>query len=173
MSDVLWKNIVRFVIILLFQALILKRINFGWENFNYISIIIYPIILMLLPLRIPHSLLVVIGFATGLTLDFFYTSLGVHASASVFIAFARPYLLKLIEPRGGYPVNVSPVKFHFGANWFMLYSAVMLFLYLGIYFCADVFTFVYTGEILLKILFSFIFSFPVVLLYIFLFNPKE
>jgi hypothetical protein len=124
-------------------------------------------------LKTPKTVLLLIGFALGLIIDIFYDSLGVHASACVFTAFIRPLLLQLIEPRGGYPINVSPTKFHFGTRWFLLYSGIALFLHLLFYFSIEVFTFVYFLEIWLKTIFSFIFSFLTVLLYIFLLNPKD
>lgn len=165
-------SIIRFFLIALFQVLVLKRINFGWENFNYISILIYPLFLILLPLRISRPLLLLIGFVLGLTIDVFYDSLGVHAAASVFTAFIRPILLKFMEPRGGYPVNASPTKHNFGANWFLLYSGILLFAHLLFYFSIEVFTFIYFFEIWLKTIFSFIFSFTLMILLVFLFNPK-
>ena len=165
-------SIVRFIVIVLVQVLILKRINFGWENFNYISILIYPLFLFLLPLRTSRPALLFIGFILGITVDIFYDSMGVHAAASVFTAYIRPILLKFLEPRGGFPVNASPTKHAFGSNWFLLYSGILLLAHLLFYFSVEVFTFVYFFEILLKTIFSFIFSFIVMVLTVFLFNPK-
>lgn len=171
----LWvKNMIRIAVIVAIQALLLKRIYFGWENFNYFSFLLYPIAIILLPIKTPHVLLLIIGFFMGLTVDLFYDSIGVHMSATVFLAFIRPYILKLIEPRGGYPTQeMGPTKYHFGTNWFLTYSGIALFLFLLFYFSVEVFTYVYAFEIFLKTVFSFVVSFICILLYVFLFNPKD
>ena len=167
------KNIIRLVTIALIQVILLKRVYLGWEDFNYISVIIYPLIIILLPIRTPKLLLLVIGFLLGLFIDLFYDSPGVHTSATVFIAFIRPAVLSMLEPRGGYPMQASPTKHSFGNNWFFTYSGIILFIHLLIYFSMEVFTFVYFFEILLKTLFSFIVSFIIFILYVFLINPKD
>lgn len=174
MSSPWIKNLVRIVALILLQVLLFKRIYFGWENFNYVSFIIYPLGILLLPVRTPRVPLLLIGFLTGIIVDLFYDSPGVHASACVFLAFIRPYILKVLEPRGGYPTQeAGPTRRQFGTNWFLTYSAMGLFVHFIVYFIAEVFTFVFFFEILLKVFFSFIVSYISILLYIFLWNPKD
>ena len=114
-----------------------------------------------------------IGFALGLVIDLFYESPGVHMSACVFIAFVRPWVLKAMEPRGGYPVNSNPNAHDFGLVWFMQYSAILLALFLFFYFSVEVFTYARFFEILLKTLSSFVVSFLAILFYITIFNPRN
>lgn len=173
MSSALWTNIIRFGVIILLQGLILRRIALGGTQFNYISILFYPVLIALLPMKTPRSAMLFIGFALGMILDLFYDSLGVHASACVFTAFMRPWVLQLLEPRGGYPVNANPTKRDFGPAWFTQYIGILLILHLTFYFCIEVFTFAYLGQILLKIVSSFIVSLGAILIFMFLFNPKQ
>lgn len=173
MSSVFTAQTLRFVMIILFQGLILRRINLGWEEFNYISIMLYPVLIMLLPMKMPRVTLLLVSFVLGLVMDLFYDSLGVHASACVFTAFMRPFVLQFLEPRGGYPVNANPTLRDFDASWFMQYSGALLFLHLLFYFSVEVFSFDFLGEILLKTVVSFILSFLSILLFVFLFNPKR
>lgn len=172
MSRGVVNNVIRFILLLLLQVLVLKRIDFGWENFNYVSFFIYPLFIIILPLKTSKPLLLLLGLLLGLSVDLFYDSLGVHAAAAVFTAFIRPYLLKAMEPRGGYPVNASPTKYYFSSNWFMLYAGILLFGHLLFYFSVEVFTFVYFFDIWLKTIFSFIFSFLTMMVIVILFNPK-
>lgn len=174
MNNLLAKNIIRIVVLILVQVLLLKRIYFGWENFNYFSFLLYPLGLILLPIKTPRILLIFIGFLIGIIIDLFYDSIGVHASATVFLAFIRPHLLKLIEPRGGYPTQeIGPTKFHFGNNWFLTYCGIAMFLFMVFYFSIEVFTYIFIAEITLKVICSFIVSFICIILYVFLFNPKD
>lgn len=174
MSSLWTKNIIRVFVMILIQVILLKRIYFGWENFNYFSFIVYPLAILLLPVRTPRIALILIGFFIGLLVDLFYDSPGVHASASVFLAFCRPYLLKTIEPRGGYPTQeMGPTRHHFGTNWFVTYVGIGMFIHLFIYFSLEVFTYVYFLEIILKTICSFIVSYICIVLYMLLVNPKD
>lgn len=168
-----WSLLLRFVFIILLQGLILKRIYLGGPHFNYLAIMFYPVLIMLLPMKTSKALLLLIGFGLGFIIDLFYESLGVHMSACVFLAFVRPLVLKLMEPRGGFPVNANPTARDFGLVWFMQYSGVLLFAFLFFYFCAEVFTFSRFFEILLKTISSFVVSFLAILLYITIFNPRN
>ena len=173
MNNAVLTNVWRFLLLVLIQVLILKRIAPDYGLFIYMSVIIYPIFIMLLPIRTPHVLAIALGFLLGITIDFFYDSIGVHASATVFIAFVRPYILSALEPRGGYTVNQSPTKKSLGINWFMIYSGILLFLHLFFYFSVEVFTFVYIGEIILRSVFSFFISMFFVIAYQYILDPKN
>jgi len=171
-NNLIVSNSIRWVVIFILQVLILKSIVLGWNGFNYISILMYPMVIMLLPVDLHVTIAIVISFALGILIDIFYGSLGVHASASVFTAFIRPIVLNYYEPKGGYALNYAPCKKKYGFNWFLRYSSVLLFLHLFFYFSVEVFTFVYIGEILLKTILSFIFSIVFIIMYQFLFDPE-
>ncbi len=171
-SNIIIKYSLGFIILVLIQALIFKPMTLGWENFNYISVIIYPMFIMLLPIKTPHPLIILIGFTLGLAVDMFYNSPGVHASASVFSAFIRPFILSALEPRGGYNVNHSPTKSNFGFSWFATYACIMLLAHLFFYFSMEAFTFVYIGQIIMRTVFSFFASIIFVLLFQFLLDSK-
>ena len=168
-----WNSIIRFVLIILLQGLIFRRIHLGAAQFNYIAILFYPVLLFLLPMKISRTALLFVGAALGLCIDLFYESLGVHMSACVFVAFLRPVVLNIMEPRGGYPANASPTAGAFGMQWFMQYAGILLSLFLLFYFAVEVFAASRFFEILLKTLSSFVVSFLVILLYIAIFNPKD
>ena len=173
MNNVFVTNGLRFVGLVLLQVLFLKRISFDLENFNYINVILYPVFILLLPFRTPHALLVFLGFLIGFSVDVFYDSLGVHASAGAFTGYIRPYVLKIIEPRGGYNINQSPTKSRHGINWFFTYATIMMLAHLAFYFSVEAFAFVYFFTIVLKTIFSFLVSMIFVIMYQYLFNPKE
>lgn len=173
MNSTLFSNIVRFIGLLLLQVLVLKRLAPGWEGFNYIQVFIYPLFLFLLPLKTSHPMLVFLGFLMGISVDIFYMSPGVHASAGVFTGFIRPYLLSVMEPRGGYNVNQSPTKHRQGITWFLIYSSSLMFAHLFFYFSVEAFTFYYIGEIFLSTVFSFIVSMIFIIMYQYLFDPRD
>ncbi|HFA51962.1 MAG TPA: hypothetical protein ENJ95_23340 [Bacteroidetes bacterium] len=173
MNKTVLANVYRFFGFALLQGLVFQHIGLGWEDFPYLYIIVFPVFIFLLPLRMPNSLVMLLAFAIGLLVDIFYDSLGLHASAAVFTAFVRPLVIKIIEPRGGYNVNLSPTAEHLGIQWFFKYAGILLFLHLFFYFSVEAFTFVYIVDILKKTFVSYIVSMIFVVIYQLLFNPSD
>lgn len=166
-------HFLRFVLIVLLQVLIFKRLSLSMDGFNYMTVIFYPVFIFLLPHKTPHVLLVLIGFLLGISIDMFYDSPGVHASATVFSAFLRPTALKIFEPRGGYKMNLSPSKREMGINNFTFYVSSLLAAHLLFYFSMEAFSFVYFGESLLRTLVSFFPSLVFIIIYQYIFDPKD
>jgi hypothetical protein len=162
----------RLFILLLIQLLILKHINIGWSDFNYIHLFIYPLFILLIPIKIQRSVLLILAFFTGLTIDMFYDSPGLHASSLVFMSYIRKYILKFLEPIEGYNIESTPSIRSFGFNWFLIYSSVLVFINVFWYFSMEAFSFHYFTDIILKTIFSFIFSEIIIVLYVVILNPK-
>ncbi len=166
-------NIARFLGFGLAQVLVLKRITLWWDGFHYFQIFLYPLFVLLLPLRTPQQLVLFLAFVMGLSVDMFYDSAGLHASASVFMAAWRPFVLRQLEPRGGYNINFSPTKERMKMPWFLRYTSILIAIHLFFYFCVETFTFVYIGEILLKTICSFAISVFFVLMTMLILNPED
>lgn len=90
MNNVVSANSIRFILLLLVQVIICNHINF----FGYINPYIYIIFIFLFPIRDSRVVLLLVSFLLGLFVDMFSDSGGVHAAASVCLAYARPILLK-------------------------------------------------------------------------------
>ncbi len=168
-------NLTRFIALLIMQVLVFQRITNGFATpgFNYINIFIYPVFIMLLPVRMPHVISIFVSFVFGLSVDWFYNSLGVHAGACVFTAFLRPYILGVLEPRGGYPLAGGPTQNALGTTWFLRFSAIALLFHLIVYFSIQYFSFVFFLDIVISTIVSFVFSMLFITMYQFLLNPKE
>jgi len=119
------KNIFRFIGFILLQVLILNHVSLfnGWAQ-PYLYI--YPLIV--LPLILPKRTLLIIGFITGLTIDVFTHTPGIHASAALTLAFLRPSVLKSIRPREGFESYTPSVK-SMGAMKFFTYSGLLVLIH--------------------------------------------
>lgn len=60
---------------------------------------IYYLFILWLPHSTPRLMLLVIGFFTGLSLDYFKMTPGLHASVCVLIAYVRPFIISLLSPK--------------------------------------------------------------------------
>ncbi len=129
----------------------------------------YIAFLLLIPLEAGALLVMLMGFATGLIIDIFYDSLGIHASACVIIMFLRPYLVNLMTPRGGYDAGLVPTLRVMGFEWFSVYSYVLILVHhLALFYieASGVSMFFYTFS---KAFFSSILTFSVVIIIQYLF----
>ncbi|HEY0356585.1 MAG TPA: rod shape-determining protein MreD [Flavisolibacter sp.] len=94
MSDLV-KNIFRFIIFILVQVYILDKIHLH----RFVIPVVYYLFILWLPFGLTRISLLVIGFVTGLTLDYFTNTPGLHAAACVLIAYARPFIINLLIPK--------------------------------------------------------------------------
>jgi hypothetical protein len=147
--------------------------NLGGTEFNYISIFVYPLFLMFLPLYTPTWLALLISFGYGYLLDVFLNSLGMHMAASVFSAFVRPFLISFFEPQGGYKERSNATRRSMGFFWFLRFSAVFMFLHVFIFFSVEAFTPFYWRQIVFYTIPSYLISMVFILIYSFLFDPVE
>ena len=165
MSNVYTSNALRFLTLLLVQGLILQNIALGKVNMY-----IYPLFILLLPIEMPHALIVLLGFLYGLSIDMFYDTDGLHAAATTLIAFARPLVCAIIEPRGGYEIGQTLTKHSLGIRWFINYSAILVFTHLFIVVTLEELAFSLMW--ILRLTTGFTLSMALIILYQFIFNPK-
>lgn len=129
------RYIVSFFILLMIQVALFNNIHLG----GYINPFIYVMFLLMLPVRIPGPLLLVIAFILGLVIDMFSNTLGMHTAACVFMAYARPTVLKFIAPREGYESDAVPSIKQFGVNWYVIYAVILVLLHHLMLFFIEVF----------------------------------
>ena len=124
---------VAFFIYLFYQVLILKNIVLFHTAFCYL----YVAYLLFLPVESNPLLLMLAGLAMGVAMDVFYDSLGLHASACVFIMYIRNYWLSLITPQGGYDATSTPSIAMHGMQWFLVYTIPMVLLHHAVLFFVE------------------------------------
>ncbi len=143
-------QLIRFVLLVLIQVLILNNLQLPGIFNPYI----YPLFLLLLPIRMPQGLLLIIGFVTGLTIDTFSNTMGMHAAACVLLCFMRPQVLSVIGPSGGYEQTDKPTLAHMGFRWFAIYTSILIVIHHLFFFFLETLEFRQFGFMILKILLS-------------------
>ncbi|MCD6091599.1 MAG: rod shape-determining protein MreD [Bacteroidales bacterium] len=129
------RNIIRFFVVLILQLLVFNNIQFS----GYINPFFYVLFILLLPFETPRWLMLVSAFLLGLTVDVFGHTYGMHAAASVFIAFIRPNVVRFIYSKKEYEAGVLPGVAHLGFSWFLSYASILIFIHHFIYFYLEVF----------------------------------
>lgn len=177
MSDYV-KNILRFCLLMLIQVLILNKITLRWwsqpAGFPVFIPYVYPLFILLLPFETPVWLLLIIGFVTGLTADSFMNTAGIHAFATVFIAYLRTNVLNALMPKhlSEYP-NQSPNVKNMGWVPFLVYSSFLILLHHALFFSLELWSFINVGYLLLKIIASTFTSMLFVIAYLLLFTRQS
>lgn len=169
MINIYLSNGLRFLLLTLLQVLVLKNMQLGGAEL-YIELYIYPLFVLLLPMRLPAWALIGIAFVHGILIDVFYDSMGLHAASMVLIAFLRPILCAQIEPRGGYEVDEYPTKARLGMPWFLRYAGILMFIH--VFFVVFLQELSISQIFILKLLLSYLFSMTLIILYQYIINPK-
>lgn len=131
------KNSIRFILLVLLQTLIIKNIPLG----TYFVPMPYVLFILLLPFEIMPVLVMILAFVLGLAVDLFYDTQGIHASASVIMAFLRFYFLKILAPREGYEATTKPTVQYMGNSWFFSYAIPMILVHHLFFFFLEEFGF--------------------------------
>ena len=135
MISLFFQYVGRFILFVLVQVLILNNIQFS----GLINPYLYIMFIIILPFETPNWLILFTAFALGISIDSFTNTLGMHTSATLLIAFIRPYVLKIMAPREGYDTGTLPrIKFY-GLQWFIRYSLIITVVHHFFLFYLEVF----------------------------------
>jgi hypothetical protein len=149
-----------FILLILLQVLLFNNIQFS----GYVNPYVYIMFILLLPVEIPSWLLLILSFATGLIIDFFSSSPGMHTFATVLTGFVRPYVLRVVSPRDGYESGADPSMFVYGFRWFLSYAILMVLIHHITLFYIEVFRFADFFRTMFRVILSTIFSVAFILL---------
>lgn len=159
MSRLVFINILRFLVLVFIQVLVFNHMHFH----GFLNPYVYILFIILLPFETPGWLLLFLAFGTGLTIDIFSGTLGLHTSATLFAAFIRPSIIRLVGEKPEYDITTQPTLREMGAKWFIAYSALILLMHHLFLNLVDVFSFRELFKTLLRAVFSSAFSFVFIL----------
>jgi len=169
MNRLVLTNIVRFITLILIQVLIMNKINF----YGFLNPYIYILFILLLPFETPGWLLLLLSFATGLTIDIFSATLGLHAASSVFAGFLRPLIIKFVGEKPEYDITTQPKLEQMGLKWFIAYAILMTFAHHLFLNLLDVFSFKEFWQTLLRVIVSTLATFHFIMMFEYLFASKK
>lgn len=160
MARVLIFNIVRFVTLIILQIAVFKNIGY----YNLAALFPYILIILLFPTGISNFFLFLLALLTGLTVDAFYDSIGVHAAACVALAWFRIFFHKItleVEEQQSFQ---TPSWGNMGFKWFSTYLLLGTLVHHFVLFFIEVFSFQNILYTLASIFFSSLFTVVVILI---------
>lgn len=163
------KNSLRFLFLVLFQVLILNNIELS----GYLNPFLYVLFILMLPFQTPKWLVLILAFVAGISVDMFSNTGGLHAAASVFMAFMREPILKLISPREGYDTVQSPTIQQFGFGWFFSYAGFLVLIHHLFLFYMEAFHFTEFFSTILRAILSSFFTLSLIFISQFFFSNSR
>jgi len=136
-----------FILLLFLQVAVLDNIYL----FKLLHPYLYILFILILPIKTPKWLVLILSFATGLVLDLFSNTAGMHASACVFIGFMRPTILQLYPPKYEDVTYLAPHIHTLGFLNFLMYALILTFLHHLVLMFVEVFEFAEFEQTLLRV----------------------
>lgn len=162
--------IILFISLVASQILVFNQLELGFG----IHIMVYPMFILLMPFDTRPVSLMFIAFITGLIVDWYTNSFGLHMSSAVFLAYIRPRMFSVLEPRDGYDVLKKPLLRDMGRKWFVTIYLSTLALHHFWFFLFEIFKLSEIFFIIQKTVLSTAVSFAVIaLIQIIFFNKQK
>ena len=154
MSRAILYNLIRFIVVVFVQVFLLKNITL----YNISTPYPYILFILLLPFETPNVLLFPLAFLLGLTIDAFYDTPGLHASACVLLALVRILFISVTVQKDGFDNEPEPTLSVMGFRWFFTYTVILTLVHHTFLFLLEAFSFLEFTFILQRVLTSTIFT---------------
>src|SRR6218665_2935824 len=114
-----------FILLVVMEVFVVSRFNIHF----YVNPHIYLLFIIILPVFTNRYLIIFLGFLIGFTVDQFLCTGGLHASATVIMAYLRSVLLGAFAPREGYGKEDFLSIGKFGLVNFLFYCGFMILIH--------------------------------------------
>ena len=158
-----------FILFFAIQVLLFRNVSI----FNLAFCFFYVGFILLIPQDYPVLVTLLISFALGFVVDFFYDTMGIHMASCVLIGYLRPFIIQFLTPRGGYDANSDLSIPYMGLQWFVTYAAVLIFIHHFVLFLIESWGFGIMFRLFAKTFLSTLFTLFVVILFQYLLTPAK
>ncbi len=159
---------IRFIVLVLLQVLVVNQI----DTSDYLMPVVYPIFILLLSPTLSKITVLLLAFVIGLVIDISSNTLGLHMSASILMAFTRPYALSWITLRGTDTLQKVGI-YRVGFRKFLIYTGILVFVHQFYFYALDAFHFMNFSRLFVKIMANTIVSIALIFLTLLIFESKK
>jgi rod shape-determining protein MreD len=168
MNNLTITNSFRFIGLVLLQVVVFNHINL----FGFVNPLIYIAWVILFPIRKNISILLLVSFLLGLSVDFFSDSGGINAAATLFIAYFRLPILKIVLRKSDFDFLLFNLRtISFGKA--LLFISVLTVIHHFIVFSLAYFSLKEFSSVISNTIFTSIFTILIITLGITLFTKKK
>lgn len=140
--------IIHYLILVALQVFVLNNIHLG----GWINLYLYIWFILTLPTHWDKRVVILLGFILGGNIDLLSHTYGIHAAAATFIAFLRPYALRMFfSPE---ELEMPKISIYSNKSAFISYTIFMIVLHNLSFFSLEAYSIRFWSAILLKTLCS-------------------
>lgn len=161
MKNIVVRNILRFLLLMLLQVLVLNNIYMS----GYVTPLLFVLFVLMLPTGMNRLTLLVVSFGVGLCADLFCNMLGVHAACCTLLAMCRILFADRILTNNDEKVVSIPCIKATSPQTFIGYLVMMYAIYFFFYYLLELFSFREFFKLLLSIILSTVVSSLLSILY--------
>lgn len=114
-------TVLLFLLYLVLQIVLVRNLVL----FDYAFCFVYIACILLLPNETSLTWLLLIAFVTGIVVDTFYNTLGMHAAATVLMAYCRPFIVRAQIDVPGIESRIEFSLKELGTGAFFRYVAIL------------------------------------------------
>ncbi len=163
------KNGLRFILLILLQVLVFNQLSLKGFLIPYV----YVAFILLLPYHTGKSWLLILGFLSGLTVDLFGNTLGLHAAAATLLAYARPGVINFYFPKVEFSENDFPGINKLRLGGFIKYAFTLIFIHHFALVFLEGFTFRNFFGRLEQVFFNSLYTLIIITTLLLLFSKRE
>lgn len=161
-------NIITIAFLVFLQVFVFDKITLNQVACPYI----YIIFILLYPPQNNRYLFLFLSFLLGWGVDFFNDTGGIHAFASLTIAYLSKFIIRMVS--GTRFFEPEEFKFSdFSAGQWFIYIVLMVFIHHFLLYFMESFSFDNMQGVMMKTLYSSILTILFVVFYLILFRKKE
>jgi len=161
------RNIFTALLLIIAQSIIFNNINL----LGYLNPFVYIVFIIYYPIKNDRIFFIFISFLIGILIDIFSDTLGLHAAASVTIAYLRPLILKISF---GLAYIHQVIKFkNIDFKKKLIYISFLSLIHHSVLFSLEIFSLSKVLFILEKAFMSSIFTIIICFLFSYLFKTNE
>ena len=169
MNKLVWRNIGRFVLLMLIQLLVLDNVYLG----GYVMPMLYVLFILMLPTSLGRVPMLLVAFGTGLVVDIMAGALGFHMLACTVVAMVRIIFADRILTRGENVVIETPSVISVTPQYFISYLLLLMALFYLIFYSIELFGFRGFGDVLLATICSTVVTTLLAVLYQYAFLRRK
>ncbi|MDO4229487.1 MAG: rod shape-determining protein MreD [Capnocytophaga sp.] len=167
MNNLFIKNTFLFIILVLLQVLIFNHIGY----LGYIHPMVYLIFILIFPYREERIPFLFAAFLIGLWVDIFSNTGGIHAASSVFVAYIRSRIIRIVFGQNFEYQEIKLPTLPFAKVF--SYTTIIVVLHHTLFYFLEVFNFNHLFTTILKIGTASASTIAVCLLSIYIFSPQK
>ena len=146
------------LVVLFVQIFLLDNINIGASVAIWMRPMIFPLVVLLLPIELKMIWVLIISYVVGFTMDISVGGEGLYAATLLPLALIRPTLVYITTSRSIEAGDQTQLLTKLSLRQLMLYIASGLLIHHALFFMLEALSFNDVGRLLLTILLSTLLS---------------